>query len=196
MLKSHWKLALYAIVLMTAYNFFSHGTQDLYPTFLQSSMAWITPRVTIAIIYNIGAILGGLIFGSLSQLFGRRRAIIGRRSARGAGDFSLGILPHARAAGAGRVPDAVLASRAPGAWFRPISTNFRRRARAAHSPARSINWAICIASINAVLQAVSPTEPAAITHRAGQRGGRRGAGDRAVMKLGPEAQDVEMTSRP
>src|SRR5580704_15193039 len=34
-LRSHWGLALYAIALMTAFNFFSHGTQDLYPTFLQ-----------------------------------------------------------------------------------------------------------------------------------------------------------------
>jgi SHS family lactate transporter-like MFS transporter len=34
-LKSHWRLGIYAILLMTAFNFFSHGTQDLYPTFLQ-----------------------------------------------------------------------------------------------------------------------------------------------------------------
>jgi SHS family lactate transporter-like MFS transporter len=73
----HWKLALYAILLMTAFNFFSHGTQDLYPTFLQTQRHFTHGTVsTIAIIYNVGAILGGLTFGSISQRLGRRRAII------------------------------------------------------------------------------------------------------------------------
>ena len=34
-LRSHWRLGIYAVLLMTAFNFFSHGTQDLYPTFLE-----------------------------------------------------------------------------------------------------------------------------------------------------------------
>jgi SHS family lactate transporter-like MFS transporter len=76
-LRSHWRLGLYAIVLMTAFNFFSHGTQDLYPTFLQVQHG-LSPRAvgTIAAIYNVGAILGGIICGSLSERFGRRRTII------------------------------------------------------------------------------------------------------------------------
>ncbi len=66
----------YAIVLMTAFNFLSHGTQDLYPTFLQVQRAFSAPAAgLIAVIYNIGAILGGLTFGALSQLAGRRRMI-------------------------------------------------------------------------------------------------------------------------
>jgi len=76
-LSRHWKLALYAILLMTAFNFFSHGTQDLYPTFLITQRHYGHDTVgLIAIVYNIGAILGGLFFGTLSQYVGRRRAIV------------------------------------------------------------------------------------------------------------------------
>jgi SHS family lactate transporter-like MFS transporter len=76
-LRSHWKLGLYAVLLMTAFNFYSHGTQDLYPTFLQVQHH-LSPKVvgTIAVIYNVGAILGGIFFGMLSQRIGRRRAIV------------------------------------------------------------------------------------------------------------------------
>jgi SHS family lactate transporter-like MFS transporter len=76
-LKRDWKIALYAILLMTAFNFFSHGTQDLYPTFLQVQHKF-TPHVVgmIAVVYNIGAMLGGLTFGFLSQSLGRRRTIV------------------------------------------------------------------------------------------------------------------------
>jgi MFS transporter, SHS family, lactate transporter len=68
---------VYAVVLMTAFNFLSHGTQDLYPTFLQVQRA-LSPHLVglIAIIYNIGAITGGLLFGALSQNAGRRKAIV------------------------------------------------------------------------------------------------------------------------
>jgi SHS family lactate transporter-like MFS transporter len=76
-LKSHWRLGIYAILLMTAFNFFSHGTQDLYPTFLQVQHGFGPHEVgLIAVIYNIGAIIGGISFGSLSERFGRRRIII------------------------------------------------------------------------------------------------------------------------
>lgn len=76
-LRRHWKLTLYAIVLMTAMNFFSHGTQDLYPTFLQKQHGLAPASVgTIAIVYNIGAVMGCLLFGSLSQRFGRRRMMM------------------------------------------------------------------------------------------------------------------------
>lgn len=76
-LRDHWRLALYAIVLMTAFNFFSHGTQDLYPTFLKKYHGLNAATVgQIAIIYNVGAVLGCLLFGSLSERFGRRRMMI------------------------------------------------------------------------------------------------------------------------
>src|SRR5690348_1875655 len=75
-LKGHWMLALYAIVLMTCFNFFSHGTQDLYPTLLGAQRGFSAGTISaIAVVYNIGAILGGVLFGSLSTRIGRRRAI-------------------------------------------------------------------------------------------------------------------------
>ncbi|WP_206950803.1 MFS transporter [Trinickia acidisoli] len=75
-LAREWKLAVYMIVLMTAFNFFSHGTQDLYPTFLLVQHKFSTHTVSIiAIIYNIGAIIGGIVFGALSEKIGRRKAI-------------------------------------------------------------------------------------------------------------------------
>ena len=43
-LKSHWRLGIYAVLLMTAFNFFSHGTQDLYPTFLQVQHGFVRTR--------------------------------------------------------------------------------------------------------------------------------------------------------
>jgi MFS transporter, SHS family, lactate transporter len=76
-LREHWKLALYAVLLMTAFNFFSHGTQDLYPTFLRVQHGFDAHTAgSIAIIYNIGAILGGWTFGIWSQRLGRRRSIV------------------------------------------------------------------------------------------------------------------------
>jgi SHS family lactate transporter-like MFS transporter len=76
-LRGNVGLFVYVVLLMTAFNFFSHGTQDLYPTFLQAQRGLPTRAVsTIAIIANVGAIVGGLIFGALSQRIGRRRAIV------------------------------------------------------------------------------------------------------------------------
>ncbi len=73
----HWQKFLYVILLMTAFNLFSHGTQDVYPTFLKSQHH--LPHFTagaISIVGNIGAIVGGITFGFYSQRIGRRRAII------------------------------------------------------------------------------------------------------------------------
>ena len=73
----HWQLAVYAILLMTCFNFLSHGTQDVYPTFLKVDHAFRPREVSvILVVANIGAIVGGLSFGALSQHFGRRRAMI------------------------------------------------------------------------------------------------------------------------
>jgi SHS family lactate transporter-like MFS transporter len=68
---------VYLVLLMTAFNFMSHGTQDYFPTFLEDDFsASHTTIVVIAIIYNLGAIIGGAYFGALSQRFGRRRTIM------------------------------------------------------------------------------------------------------------------------
>ena len=76
-LASHWKIFLYLFVLMTFMNFISHGTQDMYPTFLKRDWHFSTERVaTISIIANIGAILGGILFGHFSDRLGRRKAIV------------------------------------------------------------------------------------------------------------------------
>jgi SHS family lactate transporter-like MFS transporter len=71
------QLFLYAIVLMAAFNFMSHGSQDLYPTFLRVQRNFDPGTTTaVAVFYNIGAILGGMLFGAISQRIGRRRAIV------------------------------------------------------------------------------------------------------------------------
>jgi len=73
----HWKVALYMIVLMAAFNAFSHGTQDLYPTFLQQQHHFDTHLTgTLTAIMNVGAIVGGISFGIWSERLGRRRTII------------------------------------------------------------------------------------------------------------------------
>jgi SHS family lactate transporter-like MFS transporter len=76
-IRSNAGLFVFSILLMTAFNFFSHGTQDLYPTFLQVQRH-LTPHAVgiIAVIYNIGAIIGGIFFGILSERIGRRRGIV------------------------------------------------------------------------------------------------------------------------
>jgi SHS family lactate transporter-like MFS transporter len=76
-LVKHWKIALYLVVLMTAFNFFSHGTQDLYPTFLQKQHHFDTHTTgTLTAIMNVGAMVGGIGFGIWSERIGRKRAII------------------------------------------------------------------------------------------------------------------------
>ncbi|MEO8455133.1 MAG: MFS transporter [Sphingomicrobium sp.] len=76
-LARNWKIALYMIVLMTAFNAFSHGTQDLYPTFLQKQHHFDTKLTgTLTAIMNVGAIVGGIAFGIWSERIGRKRAII------------------------------------------------------------------------------------------------------------------------
>lgn len=72
---------VYLVLLMTASNWMSHGTQDVYPTFLTATtdhgagLSSLTAR-WIVVIYNIGAIIGGLAFGTLSQRFSRRYTIV------------------------------------------------------------------------------------------------------------------------
>ena len=75
--RKHWKMALYVVALMTAFNFFSHGTQDLYPTFLQKGRGFDT-HVTgvLTAIGNVGAMGGGILFGAWSERMGRRWGIV------------------------------------------------------------------------------------------------------------------------
>jgi SHS family lactate transporter-like MFS transporter len=76
-LRQHGKLALFAICLMTGFNFFSHGTQDIYATFLRLEHHYTPAMVkNVAVIANLGAIVGGLVMGSFSQTLGRRKTII------------------------------------------------------------------------------------------------------------------------
>lgn len=72
-----WKRFLYLVVLMTFMMFLSHGTQDLYPDFLQE-IHHISAglRTNIAVIYNIGAVVGAIFFGELSQMAGRRKGMM------------------------------------------------------------------------------------------------------------------------
>lgn len=76
-MKGRWKLMIYAVALMTCFNFFSHGSQDIYPTFLKVQHKFSPAVVTLlTMALNVGAIVGGVVFGSLSERIGRRRAIV------------------------------------------------------------------------------------------------------------------------
>jgi SHS family lactate transporter-like MFS transporter len=76
-MKGRWPLMLYAVVLMTCFNFFSHGSQDIYPTFLRVQHKFNPATVTaLTMVLNIGAVCGGLIFGALSERIGRRKTIV------------------------------------------------------------------------------------------------------------------------
>ncbi|KAG6912031.1 hypothetical protein DXG01_000279 [Tephrocybe rancida] len=95
MLKRHWLLCIYAVLLMTGFNFLSHGSQDLYPTYLQQSKNFSAHNATVATIignwgycvsleYSTGLIFGtdnrsrgGIAAGYISQYLGRRLTIVG-----------------------------------------------------------------------------------------------------------------------
>ena len=74
---SHWRVFLYIWVLMTMMNFVSHGTQDLYPTFLQRDWGFTPSRRAMLTAFSmVGALSGGILFGLYSDRIGRRRAMI------------------------------------------------------------------------------------------------------------------------
>lgn len=74
---SHWKLFLYLTLLMMMMNFVSHGTQDMFPTFLQRQWGiGVHQRAAITAISMVGAICGGTLFGLISDRSGRRRTMI------------------------------------------------------------------------------------------------------------------------
>ena len=68
---------LFLVLLMFGFNSFSHGTQDLYPTFLEKNLHFTPAQVrTVSVIASLGALLGGIVFGTFSERIGRRRAIV------------------------------------------------------------------------------------------------------------------------
>ena len=76
-IKRHLGLVIYAVAMMAAFNFFSHGTQDLYKSFLAVEHKLPTGTITTILIFmNLAAMFGGLAFATLSQRIGRRRAIV------------------------------------------------------------------------------------------------------------------------
>jgi SHS family lactate transporter-like MFS transporter len=77
-LREHAGLVVFAAIVMMAFNFFSHGSQDLYPSQFLGAQHKLPPQTisVISIIANVGAMLGGLFFGSLSQWIGRKWAIV------------------------------------------------------------------------------------------------------------------------
>lgn len=76
-LKTYWLVAIYLILLMAGFNFMSHGTQDLYPTYLSNQLHFSRDANTVTMcVANIGAIVGGLIIGHFSSFIGRRLSIV------------------------------------------------------------------------------------------------------------------------
>ncbi len=76
-LVQHWPMLIYLVLMMTGFNFLSHGSQDLYPTFLASTLQFSHGLVTVTtIVSNCGAIIGGMSVGYLSSFFGRRLSIL------------------------------------------------------------------------------------------------------------------------
>lgn len=77
MLKQHWALCIYAVLLMAGFNFLSHGSQDLYPTYLETTKGFTPHDAIIATIFgNLGSISGGITAGIISQRIGRRLTMI------------------------------------------------------------------------------------------------------------------------
>ncbi|HVS83736.1 MAG TPA: MFS transporter [Pyrinomonadaceae bacterium] len=74
---SHWKLFVYLTILLMMMNFVSHGTQDMYPTFLERQWHFSPrQRISITALSMVGAIIGGVLFGYISDRWGRRRSMI------------------------------------------------------------------------------------------------------------------------
>ncbi|MDE2149569.1 MAG: MFS transporter [Gammaproteobacteria bacterium] len=74
--RNYFPTLIFLVVLMACFNAFSHGSQDLYPTFLQTQHRFSAQTTgNIAIVMNFGALIGGIFFGTLSEKIGRRRAI-------------------------------------------------------------------------------------------------------------------------
>jgi len=74
---SHWRAFLAIFAMMTMMTCVSHGTQDMYPTFLKTHRGFTPQQASyVGMVYNVGAILGGVVFGHYSDRIGRRRAMV------------------------------------------------------------------------------------------------------------------------
>jgi len=74
---AHWRTFLYLFVMIFAMSLVSHGTQDMYPTFLKQFRGFTPQEASyVGLVYNVGAIFGGIIGGRYSDLMGRRRAMV------------------------------------------------------------------------------------------------------------------------
>lgn len=75
--KTEWLMFVYLVVLMSGYNFMSHGSQDLYPTVLEKQHnVGPNQKVILVVVASLGAMAGGLFFGQVTELFGRRLTVI------------------------------------------------------------------------------------------------------------------------
>jgi MFS transporter, SHS family, lactate transporter len=75
--KDYFPTLGYLVLLMACFNAFSHGSQDMYPTFLQVQHGFSTKATgSVAIVMNLGALAGGICFGTWSERLGRKRAIM------------------------------------------------------------------------------------------------------------------------
>ena len=152
-LRQQWKLALYAVVLMTAFNFFSQGTQDLYPTFLRVQHGFDAHTVSlVTIVINIGAIVGGLACGTLSERIGRRWTIFC------AALFALPVLPlwaYSHSAAALAAGAFLMQLSVQGAWgVIPVHLNeISPPALRATFPGLVYQLGNLLASVNATMQA-------------------------------------------
>ncbi|KAH3663398.1 hypothetical protein OGAPHI_005388 [Ogataea philodendri] len=76
-LKLYWLMIIYLVLLMAGFNFMSHGSQDLYPTMLTEEYVFSSNRSTVTnCVANIGAFVGGIIVGHMSNFVGRRLSIL------------------------------------------------------------------------------------------------------------------------
>ena len=191
--RRHWKLMLYAVVMMMAFNFFSHGTQDIYPLFLQKQRGFDHATVSlIAVLYNIAAIVGGLTIGSLSQRIGRRRASVATVLFAVPVAFLWAFSTSAMLLGLGAILMQFIVQGAWGVVPAHLNEISPRDARGTF-PGTVYQLGNLLASVNAVLQT-------SIAERTGGNYAIALAGVAIIsalmialfMGLGPQAQDVEM----
>lgn len=77
MLRNHYLRIIYMVILMAFFCFLAHGSQDLYPTFLQTQLGYTSAEMTVtSVVYNIGAIIGGILIGFYSNYLGRKFCIV------------------------------------------------------------------------------------------------------------------------
>lgn len=76
-IKTEWIQFIYLVLLMLGFNFMSHGSQDLYPTLLEKQRdVGSDAKTVIMVVVNLGAMAGGVVFGQLTEVFGRRLTIV------------------------------------------------------------------------------------------------------------------------